>query len=75
MAQNYLWKVVYEEYEEVKEPCDDPDFPKGCYYTTGEYHWACKSKVFSNKIEAMRFINKIDNRCNYRNVRMKKWFG
>ena len=58
MAQNYLWKVIYE-YHYGNCPCD----------------WEKRSKVFNNKIVALKFANQIENDRNCRNVQIKKWFG
>jgi hypothetical protein len=71
MAQNYLWKVTYEEDVEI-------DRPRG-----GDYYWIIdvihhteyRSKVFASKLEAMRFVNKLENNDRYSDIRMKKWFG
>ena len=61
MAQNYLWKVE----------C-------GHYYfssSKGYHDWWYESKVFESKMSALKYMNKLQNSGNYRNVRMKKWFG
>lgn len=61
MAQNYLWKVECGHY----------------YYSSSNYcyDWWYESKVFANKMSALKYMNKLQNSGNYRNVRMKKWFG
>ena len=61
MAQNYLWKVECGHY----------------YYSSSDYRsdWWYESKVFTNKMSALKYMNKLQNSGNYRNVRMKKWFG
>lgn len=61
MAQNYLWKVECGHY----------------YYSSSNccYNWWYESKVFSNKMSALKYMNKLDNSKNYRNVKLKKWFG
>ena len=58
MAQNYLWKVIYE-----------------YHYGTYSVAWEKRSKVFGNKIAAMKFVNQLENNSRYRNIRFKKWFG
>jgi hypothetical protein len=61
MAQNYLWKVECGHY----------------YYSSSNCYadWWYESKVFTNKMSALKYMNKLQNSGNYRNVRMKKWFG
>ena len=61
MAQNYLWKVECGHY----------------YYSSSDYcsAWWYESKVFTNKMSALKYMNKLQNSGNYRNVRIKKWFG
>ena len=61
MAQNYLWKVECGHY----------------HYSRGynRFDWWYESKVFTNKMSALKYMNKLQNSGDYRNVRMKKWFG
>ena len=68
MAQNYLWKVEYEQYGEVLHPYNGRYF-----YSEGEYDWISKSKVFSSKLSAMSFANKLENNTGCRNIRIFKW--
>ena len=59
MAQNYLWKVEYR-------------------YSVwnGHYYEECKrSKLFRNKLNAMQFVNSLENSYQYSGVKLKKWFG
>ena len=61
MAQDYLWKVEY-----------------GHYYYSNEnycYDWWYESKVFYNKLDALKYANRLENSSSYRNVRIKKWYG
>lgn len=63
MAQNYLWKVEYE--QEYTEYCGKHTF----------FKWERKSKTFANKIMALQFVNRLENNSKCRNIRFKKWFG
>ena len=59
MGQNYLWKVEYYHY----------------HYGQYCYDWYYGSKVFSNKITALNFINRLQNNDKYDKIRLIKWFG
>lgn len=68
MAQNYLWKVTYEQYGEIST------LENGRYvYYEGDYGWISKSKVFGSKLSAMSFANKLENNTGCKNIRIFKW--
>ena len=50
MAQNYLWKVECGHY----------------YYSSSDYRsdWWYESKVFTNKMSALKYMNKLQNSSN-----------
>ena len=62
MAQNYLWKV---EYEEIYYP----------FMSSNMTRWGYVSKVFTSKMSALNYVNRLQNSNKYRKVRLKKWFG
>lgn len=37
--------------------------------------WQHKSRVFTNKVEAMKFANQMENSKHARGVRFSKWHG
>ncbi len=37
--------------------------------------WQHKSRVFTNKLEAMKFANQMENSKNARDVKFSKWHG
>ena len=45
------------------------------HYGNYSWEWEKKSKVFNNKIAALKFANQLENNRNCRCVNLKKWFG
>ena len=62
MGQNYVWKVEYEMYGE------------GQGYMSISCVYSC-SKIFTNKISALNFLNKLQNNENCKSARLIKWRG
>ena len=60
MAQSYVWKVSYEYYTKK-------------YDWSSYREWTSRSRVFTNKIQALKFANQMENNSNARYVEVRKW--